>query len=61
MKLLWAIDKNEMKARHILFQDEDKDHVHREFAVKIASNRKSSDVMPEWKRLMVFLGVLIVI
>ena len=25
MKLLWAIDKNEMKARHILFQDEDKD------------------------------------
>ena len=25
MKLLWAIDKNDMKGRHILFQDEDKD------------------------------------
>jgi hypothetical protein len=26
MKLLWAFDKNDMKGRHILFQDEDKDN-----------------------------------
>lgn len=25
MKLLWEMDKSEMEARHILFQEEDKD------------------------------------
>jgi hypothetical protein len=25
MKLLWAIEKEDMEAKHILFQDEDKD------------------------------------